>query len=101
MNKTTLKHIVLWKLKENFDKETNAIRLKELLDRCQSIVPGILKFEVVISQPDLEATHDLILNSEFTSRSALEEYQKHPTHTSIKPFIRTIQESRQCMDYMS
>ena len=97
----TLKHIVLWELKDTTHKANNMIRFKALLENCYNIVPGILKFEVIISQPELEATHDLILNSEFLSREALEAYQNHPTHTAIKSFIHAVQESRQCMDYMS
>ncbi|AMP00454.1 stress responsive A/B Barrel domain protein [Collimonas arenae] len=100
----TLKHIVLWKLKEQAegaDKATNARKLKALLDSCAEIVPGILKFEAVIAQPGLEATYDVLLNSEFVSVEALDAYQVHPTHVAIKPFVAAVREARQCMDYLS
>jgi hypothetical protein len=97
-----LKHIVMWKLKENAegaDKATNAAKLKEMLDACANIVPGILKFELALAHPALEATYDVVLYSEFASKSALDEYQEHPQHVALKPFIGAIREARQCMDY--
>lgn len=97
-----IKHIVMWKLKEhaeNADKMTNALKMKAMLDACADIVPGILKFEVAVAQPDLEATYDIVLYSEFTSKEALDAYQEHPQHQALKPFIGAVREARQCMDY--
>ncbi|MDY7547825.1 Dabb family protein [Glaciimonas sp. Gout2] len=100
----TLKHIVMWKLKdhaEGADKATNAIKLKALLDSCAAIVPGILLFDAAIAQDGLEATYDVILNAEFASREVLEAYQNHPTHIAIKAFVGAVREARQCFDYES
>ncbi len=98
-----LKHIVMWKLKEyaeDADKSANAIKMKNLLDACADIVPGILKFETAIAQADQECTYDIILYSEFASRAALDAYQEHLQHVAIKPFIAAVREARQCMDYV-
>jgi quinol monooxygenase YgiN len=97
-----LKHIVMWKLKdhaEGADKATNAAKMKAMLDGCAHLVPGILKFEVAVAQPDLESTYDIVLYSEFSSKAALDAYQDHPDHVALKPFIGAIREARQCMDY--
>jgi quinol monooxygenase YgiN len=97
-----LKHIVMWKLKdqaEGADRSANAKKMKELLDACAGIVPGILKFEVALAQPELEATYDVVLYSEFADRAALDAYQEHPQHVALKPFIGAVREARQCMDY--
>ncbi|MCG2584700.1 Dabb family protein [Massilia sp. TS11] len=97
-----IKHIVMWKLKdeaEGADKATNMRKLKERLDACANIVPGILKFEVALAQPGLEATYDVVLYSEFADRAALDAYQDHPTHVAVKPFIGAVRSERQCMDY--
>jgi heme-degrading monooxygenase HmoA len=97
-----LKHIVMWKLKdqaEGQERAANARRMKELLDACAGIVPGILKFEVALAQPGLEATYDVVLYSEFADRAALDAYQDHPQHVALKPFIGAVREARQCMDY--
>jgi heme-degrading monooxygenase HmoA len=102
IRKTMLKHIVMWKLKEHAegaDRAANAREMKRRLDECANIVPGILKFEVTLAQPGLEATYDVVLYSEFENKAALEAYAKHPTHQALVPFIGAIREGRQCMDY--
>jgi heme-degrading monooxygenase HmoA len=70
-----------------------------LLDACATIVPGIIRLEVAVAQPGLEATYDVIMVSEFASRDALAAYQEHPQHVALKPFFSAVREARQCMDY--
>ena len=97
-----LKHIVIRKLKERAegaDRVVNAAKMKALLDACKDIVPGMLKFEVVLAQPGLEATYDVLLYSEFADKAALDAYQEHPQHVALKPFVMAVREARQCMDY--
>lgn len=97
-----IRHIVMWTLKdyaEGADKTTNAARMKALLESCRGVVPGIRRFDVVTPQPEFEATCDVLLDSEFESRAALDAYQEHPTHLAIKPFIGAVRSARQCFDY--
>ncbi len=97
-----LKHIVMWKLKdhaEGADRAANAAEMKRRLDECKGIVPGMHAFEVVVAQPGLEATYDVVLYSEFDDKAALDAYARHPTHTALVPFIGAIRDARQCMDY--
>lgn len=96
-----IRHIVFWKLKEQAqgaDKTANARRMKEMLDACASLVPGILRFEVATAQPGLEATADVMLFSEFASKAAMDAYQAHPEHQALKPFFSAVREARECMD---
>jgi len=98
-----LKHIVMWKLKdqaEGADRAANALEMKRRLDACAGIVPGMGAFEVTVAQPGLEATYDVVLYSEFADQAALEAYASHPTHKALVPFIGAIREARQCMDYV-
>lgn len=97
-----IKHIVMWKLKdfaEGADRAVNAVKMKQKLDACANLSPGTLKFEVALAQPDLEATYDIILYSEFTNKEALAEYAAHPAHKAIIAFIGAVRAERQCMDY--
>ena len=97
-----IKHIVFWKLKdhaEGQDRAANALKMKQLLDSCANLVPGMLAFEATLAQEGLEATYDVVLYSEFVSKEALDAYQDHPGHIAIKPFIAAVREARQCMDY--
>ncbi|KAF1057238.1 MULTISPECIES: Dabb family protein [unclassified Variovorax] len=97
-----LRHIVMWKFKahaEGADKAANLAKAKALLEACATLSPGTVRFEVALAQPGLEATYDLILNSEFTDAAALAAYAEHPQHVALKPFIGAVREARQCMDY--
>jgi quinol monooxygenase YgiN len=97
-----IKHIVMWRLKEyanGVTKAENAVLVKELLDACRQSVPGILKFEAVIAQEGLESTCDVLLYSEFESRSALDAYNRHPLHQILKARVAPLREERQSFDY--
>ena len=97
-----IKHIVMWKLKdqaEGASRAANGAKMKALLDGCRDIVPGIVEFEVALAQPGLEATYDVVLYSVFADKAALDAYQDHPTHVAVKPFIGAVRLERQCMDY--
>ncbi len=97
-----IKHIVMWKLKEQAEgnhRAANAIKMKQLLDSCAALVPGMLKYETSLAQPGLESTYDVVLYSEFANKEALDAYQDHPSHLAIKAFIGAVREARQCMDY--
>jgi heme-degrading monooxygenase HmoA len=97
-----VRHVVMWKLKEHAegaDRADNAAKMKAMLDSCASIVPGIRRWQVVLAQPQLEATCDVVLVSDFEDRAALDAYQNHPRHLAMKPFIAAVREQRHCMDY--
>lgn len=97
-----VKHIVMWTLKEGPDgagRAESALQVKEWLDACRDAVPGILRFEAVVAQPDMEATCDVMLYSEFASRAALEAYNAHPLHLLLKTRVAPLRESRHSFDY--
>jgi hypothetical protein len=92
----------MWKLREAAEGATraeNARKLKERLEDCRDIVPGVLHLEVGIASPGLESTYDVVLVSDFTDKAALDAYQVHPKHEALKAFIGAIRESRECVDY--
>jgi Stress responsive A/B Barrel Domain len=97
-----IRHIVMWKLKENAEgasRVENVQRLKEKLEDCRDIVPGILKLELGIAAPGLESTYDLVLVADFADKAALDAYQHHPKHEALKGFAAAVREARQCVDY--
>lgn len=94
----------MWKLKETAEGATraqNALKLKEKLEACRGIVPGILHLEVGVATPGLEATYDVVLVSDFVDQAALDAYQVHPTHEAVKQFIGAVREARKCVDYLA
>lgn len=97
-----IRHIVMWKLKDNAEgatREQNALKLKEKLEGCRGIVPGILHLEVGIATPGLESSYDVVLISDFADKAALDAYQVHPTHEAIKGFVVAVREARQAVDF--
>jgi hypothetical protein len=97
-----LRHIVLWTFKdhaEGADKATNIARAQALLAGCAELTPGIVSFEVATAQPGLTFNADLVLDSTFTDRAALDAYQHHPQHVAIKPFMAAAVAGRHCVDF--
>lgn len=97
-----IRHIVMWKLKEvaqGASRAENAVKLKERLEACRDIVPGILRLEVGLAAPGLESTYDVVLVSDFADKASLDAYQVHPTHEALKDFVKAVRESRECVDY--
>ncbi len=97
-----LRHIVLWTFKdhaEGGDKAANIARAHALLQGCAALTPGILQFKVATAQPGLIFNADLVLDSTFTDRAALDAYQHHPEHVAIKPFMAAAVAGRHCVDF--
>jgi quinol monooxygenase YgiN len=97
-----LRHIVMWKLKEQAegaDRATNIAKARALLEACAQLEPGTLHFQVGTAQAGFECTYDLVLDSTFRDRAALQAYQNHPQHVALKPFMKAVVEARQCMDF--
>jgi alanine racemase len=97
-----IRHIVMWKLKEQAEgasRAENALKLKEKLEACRDIVPGILHMEVGITREGLDSTHHVVLISDFENKAALDAYQVHPTHLALKSFVSAVREARECVDF--
>ena len=97
-----VRHIILWKLKEDLDpteKENIKKGIKEGLEGLKGHIPGIIDIKVYTSKRLDSSNCDLMLDSSFESESALKGYSVHPAHvavadTKVRPY--TIQ--RTCLD---
>jgi len=97
-----LKHIVLWKLKDEAagaSKAENAVEMKKRLDALVGVVPGPVEFEVGINIDPEGGVSDIALYSVFESREALKAYAVHPKHVEAGVFIKQVAEERRCVDY--
>ncbi len=97
-----IKHIVMWRLKEKangVDKASNARLIKEKLEALRGRIPGLLALEVGLDYSATENSSDLVLYSEFESRSALDAYQEHPAHKAVMPFVLEVRAERRQVDY--
>jgi heme-degrading monooxygenase HmoA len=97
-----IKHIVLWKLKDYVQgktKQENAYLIKTLLEDLNNRIPGLLKLEVGIDFSNTENSADVVLYSEFESKTDLENYQTHSEHEKIKPFVAQCRLERRVIDF--
>ena len=97
-----VKHIILWKLKEEFsnaEKENIKAGIKAGLEGLKGIIPGLEHIEVKTSGL-ASSNADLMLDSAFTDEAALKNYAVHPAHvevadTKVRPFTA----QRLCLDF--
>ncbi len=88
-----VKHIILWTLKEEFDRIEVKTAMKVALEGLVGVVPGLLKMQIEIEPLD-SSNADVMLYSEFESEEALKGYAVHPAHvevanTKVRPFTKT------------
>jgi len=98
-----LKHIVLFKLKENAEgasKEQNAKKIKADLEALTGRIPQIRRMEVGINCIPGEAAYDVAIYSEFANQQDLSTYAKHPEHVKVAEFVGKVRESRVVVDYV-
>lgn len=93
-----IKHIVMWKLKDE-NKEENALKIKNDLEALKSEISEIKEIEVGIDVNKSEAAYDVVLYSIFDSQEDLDNYQVHPKHKEAGVFIRQVVSSRVVVDY--
>jgi len=97
-----IKHIVVWKLKDEAHgnkKEINAGIIKEKLESLNRKIDGLIKLEVGFDFSQTADSFDLVLYSEFKTKKDLADYQIHPLHQEIVPFIREAKSERRLIDY--
>lgn len=97
-----IKHIVMWKLKDNAEgksKLENAKFIKEGLEALKADIKEILSIEAGINIVEDPGAYDLVLYSVFESKEDLNIYQKHPQHVKIAEYIGKVREARVVVDY--
>jgi hypothetical protein len=97
-----VKHIVMWKLKDEAhgnDRQTNANLIKEKLLALRGQIPGIVALEVGFDLSRSATSDDVVLYSEFIDMNTLAEYQIHPAHEALTPFISEATSERRLVDY--
>ena len=98
---TIFKHLVLWRFSPQISSARQKVLISELNSRFRAMVgqvDGLLKAEVGQNLASNSEYH-MILYTVFTSRKAMEAYQKHPLHLAVKKEMETIVCDRLPMDY--
>ena len=94
-----VKHIILWKLKEEHNNDQVKNGIKTGLEALKGVIAGLVEIRVQLEKlPSSNA--DVMLYSVFADEAALKNYATHPAHVSVadnkvRPFVET----RLCMDF--
>ena len=94
-----VKHVILWKLKDEANNITVKQGIKNGLEGLLGKIDGLLEIKVEIN--GLESSNaDVMLYSVFESEDALKNYSVHPEHVYVADtFVRPFTEVRMCMDF--
>lgn len=90
-----IKHIVLYNLKPDVDKEASVKLIASLLEPLVGQIPGLQHLEIRRAYNGV----DYALYSEFESRDALAAYAVHPLHLAAKEQFFHLLEKRVAADY--
>ena len=93
-----IKHIVMWKLKEENKKE-NALIIKQMLESLNDIIKELRSAEVGIDIKTENDSYDAILVSSFNSVEDLHAYKIHPEHVKISNFVKSVRTDRKVIDF--
>lgn len=98
-----VKHIILWKLKEELtDQQKAEIKrgIKEGLEGLVGQVPGLVDVKVNIDGRLESSNADVMLDSTLESPEALKGYAKHPAHVAVADSkVRPYTAARTCLDF--
>lgn len=98
-----IKHIVMFKLKEEANGKTAKENLEgalELLKNFEQEIPSLVHFEARTNSKEApESNYELALVCDFNDIQGLNEYQVHPVHKNFGAYITPVRESRACIDY--
>lgn len=90
-----VKHIVLYTLKEDVNKEEAVKVIASVLEPLVGKIPGLLHMEIRRAFNGM----DYALYSEFESREALTAYASHPLHLEAKSHFHHFLATRVAADY--
>jgi hypothetical protein len=90
-----VKHIVLFKLKDQKDRE----KALEALNGMKGKIEGLLHLEAGADFLSSERSYDIALICTLKDREALDFYQNHSAHQPVKKLMHEIREGSVAVDY--
>ena len=94
-----VKHIILWKLKNEHNNTEVKQGIKEGLEGLIGKISGLV--EIKVQTESLSSSNaDVMLYSVFESEEALKGYATHPEHIFVADtYVRPFTETRLCLDF--
>lgn len=97
-----VKHLVMWRFREDFPEEKKEAMAKEADARLKALVgqiKGLTYAEMKLNRLP-GSSHDLLLISDLDSAEDLAAYQVHPLHVAVaSEVIKPATCDRACFDY--
>lgn len=96
-----VKHVVMWKLKNSLtfaEKKSTCQKIRDELLGLKELLPEIKEMEVGVNVNPAE-DFDLVLVTVFETLGDIQIYSVAPAHQSVAAFIKSVSESRGCVDY--
>ena len=90
-----VKHIVLFKLKKQKDRQ----RAIDALNGMKGEIEGLIDLETGADFLGSERSYDIALICTLKDRAALDFYQAHPVHQPVKKLMAELRESSVAADY--
>ena len=95
-----VKHIILWKLKEEYNNNTVKQGIKDGLQSLKGKIPGLIEIKVRTEKLP-SSTADVMLYSVFENEQALKDYSVHPEHVAVaNSKVRPFTQNRSCIDFV-
>lgn len=97
-----VKHIVMWKFKENAEGKTKAENIefvKESLYALVGVIDKIKKMEIGVDISHTDMSMDMVLLTEFESVEDMKAYAVDPEHVKVSTYVKKVVESRVVLDY--
>lgn len=97
-----VKHIILWKLKEDLaDQEAVKAEIKKGLEGLQGKIRGLKEIRVITDGRLDSSSADLMLESTFEDEASLKGYSVHPDHVAVADgVVRPNVATRICLDHV-
>lgn len=94
-----VKHIILWKLKDEYNNDSVKQGIKCGLEGLIGKIPGLIDINVQITKlPSSNA--DVMLYSVFEDEMSLKEYAVNPEHVFVADtYVRPFTQTRMCLDF--
>lgn len=97
-----IRHIVMWKFKDEAEGKTKQENMDIVRNRLYSlpaIIPEIRRLEIGYDIKHTDMSADLALITEFETLETLEIYAKHPDHQLVSQYVRKVIDSRVVIDF--
>lgn len=97
-----VRHIIIWNFKDDLsdeDKARYAAEIKTGLEGLMGRIDGLTEIRVY-TEGLPSSNGDLMLDSTFASKEALEGYQSDPEHLKVAAVVRSVTAHRSCFDMM-